>query len=124
MYASEEPSSILCGPIAGYTLLGSVLALLIAAVVVILIMCTKPLINVHIEDIRNVLASEQEIMLDLHVHAINPNLIAIQVSDLDVNIFAKSKHVGTAAQWRAAHPNDTSSSLLPPPPNHDELTIA
>ena len=113
MYASDEQSRSICGPIAGYTLLGSVLAVLIAAVVVILIMCTKPLIHVHIEDIRNVLASEQEIMLDLHVHAINPNLIAIQVSDLDVHIFAKSKHVGTSAGWREAHP-DKPSSLLPP----------
>ena len=116
MYATDEHSSSLCSRFAGYTLLGSILAVLIAAVIIILIMCTKPLINVHIQDIRNVLASEQEIMLDLNVHAINPNLIAVQVSDLDVNIFAKSKHVGTSAQWRAAHPSKPPS-LLPPTSN-------
>ena len=115
MYASDEHSNFLCGPVVGYTLLGSVLAVLIAAVIVILIMCTKPLINVHIQDIRNVLASEQEIMLDLHVHAVNPNLIAVQVSALDVNIFAKSKHVGTAAQWRETH-SSKPPSILPPIP--------
>lgn len=113
MYAMDEEHSSLCSRVAGYTLLGSVLAVLIAAVVVILIMCTKPLINVHIQDIRNVLASEQEMMFDLNVHAINPNLIAIQANELDVNIFAKSKHVGTAEQWRAAHP-DKPPSFLPP----------
>jgi hypothetical protein len=42
-------------------------------------------------------------MLDLHVQAVNPNLIAVQVNDLDVNIFAKSKHVGTNALWRNRH---------------------
>ncbi|KAL8665452.1 MAG: hypothetical protein Q9168_007686 [Polycauliona sp. 1 TL-2023] len=53
-----------------------------------------------IKDIRNVLASEQELMLDLHVHAVNPNLVAVQIGDLDINIFAKSKHVATNEMWR------------------------
>ena len=76
-------------------------------------MCSKPLDDVHVKDIRNVLASEQEIMLDLHVHAINPNLLDIQVSDLDVNIFAKSKHVGTSSLWRAGHPQTSTRKLRP-----------
>ncbi|CAD6579976.1 MAG: hypothetical protein ASARMPREDX12_009424 [Alectoria sarmentosa] len=101
---SEDRDHRCCGRVTAFTSLGSVLAILIAVIVVILIMCSKPLVDVHVKDIRNVLASEQEIMLDLHVHAINPNLLAIQVSDLDVNIFAKSKHVGTSSLWRAAHP--------------------
>lgn len=113
MYTTDERKSSLCSRVAGYTLLGSILAVLIAAIIVVLIMCTKPLINVHIQDIRNVLASEQEMMFDLNVHAINPNLIAVQIDHLDVNIFAKSKHVGTSEQWRAAHPKKPFS-LLPP----------
>ena len=84
--------------------LGSLVALLIAAVVVALILCSQPLLDVYVKDIQNVLASEQEIMLDLNVHAMNPNLVAVQVSDLDVNIFAKSKHVGTGQLWRDQHP--------------------
>lgn len=101
---SEDRDHRFCGRVPAFTILGSLLAILIAAIVVILIMCSKPLVDVHVKDIRNVLASEQEIMLDLHVHAINPNILDVQVSDLDVNIFAKSKHVGTSSLWRAGHP--------------------
>ena len=99
-YVIEEGGSRTCRRVTAYTVLGSILALIIFGIVAVLVMCSKPLYDVRIKDIRNVLASEQEIMLDLHVHAVNPNLISIQVSDLDVNIFAKSKHVGTSALWR------------------------
>jgi hypothetical protein len=57
----------------------------------------KPLLNVSIKHIQNVLASEQELMLDLDVQATNPNLFAITVSELDVNVFAKSGYAGVAA---------------------------
>lgn len=112
MYSEEKGYSI-CGRVTAWTTLGSVLALLIAAIVAVVVLCSKPLINVHVKDIRNVLASEQEIMLDLHVYAINPNLVAIQVSELDINVFAKSKHVGTNELWRSHQPHDES----PDPPS-------
>lgn len=108
---SEDRDHRCCGRVTAFTSLGSILAILIAAIVVILIMCSKPLDSVHVKDIQNVLASEQEIMLDLHVHAINPNLLAIQVSDLDVNIFAKSKHVGTSSLWRSGHAQTPSRKI-------------
>lgn len=111
---SEDRDHRCCGRVTAFTSLGSILAILIAAIVVVLIMCSKPLHDVHVIDIRNVLASEQEIMLDLHVHAINPNLLAIQVSDLDVNIFAKSKHVGTSSLWRVGHPPMANRKIQPP----------
>lgn len=100
---NEEKGRALCKRITTGLLLGGLVALLIAAIAMALIMCSTPLIDVHVKDIQNILASEQEIMLDLNVHAINPNLVAIQVSDLDVNIFAKSKHVGTSVSWRDGH---------------------
>lgn len=100
-YSAEERAYPLCRRITAFLSLGALLAVLIAAIVIILILCSQPLYDVHVKDIRNVLASEQEIMLDINVHAVNPNLIALQVSDLDVNIFAKSKHVGTNALWRS-----------------------
>lgn len=102
---SEDRDNRCCGRVTAFTGLGSLLAILIAAIVAIIIMCSKPLVDVHVKDIRNVLASEQEIMVDLHVHAINPNLLAVQISDLDVNIFAKSAHVSTSSWWRADHPH-------------------
>lgn len=108
MYTQEDRGHRFCGRVTAFISLGSVLTILIAAIIAILVMCTKPLIDVHIKDIRNVLASEQEIMLDLHVHAINPNLVAVQVSNLDINIFAKSKHVGTSELWRTVHSHSKS----------------
>ena len=110
---SDDRDQRCCGRVTAFTSLGSVLAILVAAIVAILIMCSKPLIDVHMKDIRNVLASEQELMLDLHVHAINPNILAIQVSDLDINIFAKSKHVGTSSSWRASHSQVPTRRLRP-----------
>jgi hypothetical protein len=65
---------------------------------------TKALTNVHISSVENVLASEQEIMLDLVVRAINPNVMTVTITDMDVNIFAKSPHLGTDKHWRE-HPN-------------------
>lgn len=95
-----------------YMSLGVFLVLFAAAAVVLSYLCSKPLLEVHIRNIGNVLASEQEIMLDLQVHAINPNIITVQVNDLDINIFAKSKHVGTNALWRSGrfHINDGQSA--------------
>ena len=62
-----------------------------------LVALAKPLTDVTVKHIQNVLASEQEIMLDLDVRATNPNLFAITVSDLNVDIFARSAYV------RASH---------------------
>lgn len=61
---------------------------------------TKPLLDVNVLEIENVLASEQELMLDLEVMAINPNIFPVVVDDIDVNIFAKSRYVGTERFWR------------------------
>ena len=79
---------------------------------VFLIAMNRPLMNVSIKHIQNVLASEQELMLDLHVKATNPNLFPITVSDLDVDIFAQSPYVGTADDWRRAQ------QKKPPSPTH------
>jgi Vacuolar segregation subunit 7 len=61
---------------------------------------SRPLVEVSIKEIKNVLATEQELMLDLNVRAINPNLFTITVSDLNVDIFAKSGFAGSDADWR------------------------
>jgi hypothetical protein len=61
---------------------------------------SKPLIDVTIVDIKSIIASEQEIMFDLVVSATNPNLVPITISDMDVNLFARSKYVGSEKWWR------------------------
>lgn len=84
---------------AGCIIVG-VVVLLVALGAVGFLATTQPLYNVEVKQIHNVLASEQEIMLDLLVSATNPNVFAVTVSDMDVNVFAKSKHVGTDRLWR------------------------
>lgn len=64
------------------------------------IAATKTLLDVQVVAIQNVLASEQEIMLDLNVEAVNPNIFPVTIDDTDVNIFAKSRYVGTDKFWR------------------------
>lgn len=61
---------------------------------------TQPLVDVQVIAIQNVLASEQELMLDLNVQAVNPNLFPVTIDDTDVNIFAKSGYVGSEKFWR------------------------
>ncbi|KAL8942133.1 MAG: hypothetical protein Q9211_001537 [Gyalolechia sp. 1 TL-2023] len=117
-YLSEdEKGQRACRTVTVYTSLATLMAALIAAVIVTIVMCSKPLLDVRIKDIRNILTSEQEIMLDLHVQAVNRNLVAIQVTDLDINIFAKSKHVGTSEMWRdrGSRPlrDDDVSNMVP-----------
>ena len=99
MYA-EERGHRLCGRVTAFTMLGSVLTILIAAIVAICILCSKPLVKVKTKGIEGVTASEAEIIFDVHIQAINPNIITVQVSDLDINVFAKSKYVGTGEYWR------------------------
>ncbi|OJD11244.1 hypothetical protein AJ78_07948 [Emergomyces pasteurianus Ep9510] len=67
----------------------------------------KPLTDVYVKKIQNVLASEQEIMFGLEVQAINPNLMSLTINDMDVNIFAKSRFVGSESLWlgSVSHPD-------------------
>ncbi|KAF2835077.1 hypothetical protein M501DRAFT_942783 [Patellaria atrata CBS 101060] len=85
---------------AGCFILVVMAVLIVAGAVGFLLATTKQLYGVQVEEIKGVLASEQEIMLDLVIQAINPNVMTINVGDMDVNIFAKSKHVGSEKWWR------------------------
>jgi hypothetical protein len=85
----------------------------------------RPLLDVSIKHLQNVLASEQELMLDLDVEALNTNLFAITVSELDVNLFAESPYVGSTfdserpaqkRQLRWVNRQDTKSFRLDWPP--------
>lgn len=100
------------------------LLVLIIGAAAFIVALTKPLYEVSLKHLENVLASEQEIMLDLDIRATNPNLFAITVADMDVNIFAKSGYVGTSEQWRQHEPHATP---IPAPPtaltNSEGLTV-
>ena len=78
----------------GGAMLGFVVVLLIlVGASGFLLMSNKSMYEVEVSRIENVLASEQELMLDLLVGAINPNFLALTVTNMDVNIFAKSSHL-------------------------------
>ncbi|CAO2653918.1 Nn.00g106510.m01.CDS01 [Neocucurbitaria sp. VM-36] len=89
-----------CRRFAGCLVLSILLLVVIFSSVGLVFATTKPLTSVMVRDIQNVVASQEEIMLDLIVDAVNPNIIGVTVSDMDVIIFAKSKHVGSDAWWR------------------------
>ena len=53
--------------------------------------------------------------MDLIVGAVNPNIIGVTVSDMDVSLFAKSKHVGSDKWWRehGNGPKDNEEDWMP-----------
>lgn len=86
-----------CGRCGGCFLFLVVFAAVILSAIAFLVMSNRPLYDVRICKIENVLASEQELMLDLVVGAVNPNALTIKVDDMDVNLFARSKHTGSGS---------------------------
>lgn len=85
------------------------LMLLCTGVGTFVVALNRALLDVSITGIRNVLASEAELMLDLEITATNPNLFVITVTDLDINLFAESLYAGTAEGWRQDNPETTSA---------------
>ncbi|KAH0829384.1 phospholipid metabolism enzyme regulator [Fonsecaea pedrosoi] len=96
---NDVPDRSWCGGYSGCILLGLVILLVCVGITTFVMALNRPLMDVSIKHIQNVLASEQELMLDLDVLAINTNLFPITVNDLDVNLFAESPYVGTTSNW-------------------------
>ena len=90
-----------CGRFGGCFLLGLIIFVICVGVAIFVVGLNQPLVDVKIRHLQNILASEQELMLDLHVDAVNTNIFAITVTELDVNLFAESAYAGTAAEWRS-----------------------
>lgn len=89
-----------CRRFAGCLVLSILLLVVIFSFAGLVFASTKPLTSVKVQSIQNVVVSQEELMLDLVVDAVNPNIIGVTVSDIDVSIFAKSKHVGSDRWWR------------------------
>lgn len=102
-YYGEEAEAARQSPISRHTafvLFLSLFLVLSAAAAALLVAVSKGLVGVSIAEIDNVLATEQELMFDLNVVATNPNLFTLTISDLNMDVFAKSGFAGTAARWR------------------------
>lgn len=107
MEYAHEPRRHWCGRWGGCFVLVIALLLVVTAASGLFYATTTPLYEIKVLEMQHVLASEQELMLDLLIQAVNPNILSISVSDLDVNVFAKSIYVGSDRFWR--HPYDMHS---------------
>ncbi|KAI2627408.1 vacuolar segregation subunit 7-domain-containing protein [Hypomontagnella submonticulosa] len=75
---------------------------------------SQPLTEIELVKIGNVLASEQELMMDITVKAHNPNVVVVMIDTADLEIFAKSPHAGTDSEWWR-HPNRDEFGILDDP---------
>ncbi|KAF2106260.1 vacuolar segregation subunit 7-domain-containing protein [Lophiotrema nucula] len=89
-----------CRRFAGCLVLSILLLVMVFSAVGLVFATTKPLQNVKVREVQNVIASQEELMMDLLVEAVNPNIIGVSIADMDVSVFAKSKHVGSDKWWR------------------------
>jgi hypothetical protein len=116
-----------CRRFAGCLVLSILLLVVIFSSVGLVFATTKPLTSVMVRDIQNVVASQDEIMMDLIVDAVNPNIIGVSVADMDVIIFAKSKHVGSDTWWRehgdGPHDNEEDWQYIDLPTEDVEVGI-
>jgi hypothetical protein len=116
-------SSSWCRRFAGCLVLSILLLVVVFSSVGLVFATTKPLTSVKVQGVQNVVASQDEIILDLIIDAVNPNIIGVTVPDMDVIVFAKSKHVGSDKWWRH-HGNGQSGGQEEWQPVEDDLTIA
>lgn len=102
-YYGVERSSRFYKGAGGCCLAICVFVAVVAITVFLLFMSNRPLKDLKIRKLENILATEQEVMLDLIVGAINPNALGVSITDMDINVFASSKHAGSK------HPSHSTS---------------
>lgn len=75
------------------------LLLVISGAIGFMFATSQPLTDIELISMTNVLASEQELMLDITVKAHNPNVVVVAIDSADIEVFAKSPHAGTDSEW-------------------------
>lgn len=94
---------------AGCLVLAMMIILIISGGIGFMFATTQPLTDVKILALKNIIASEQDVILDMKVQARNPNLVVVTIDSTDLVIFAKSKYAGTDTEWWK-HPSGTKFS--------------
>lgn len=89
-------------PFGACLILGVMFVLVASGALALLLGTAQPLGAVHIAALRDVLASETELLLDVDVVARNPNVFAIGVDMLDVSVYAKSRYAGDEVMYARA----------------------
>ena len=96
--ASRQNRSFLAR-FAGCLVLSVMIILVISGAIGFMFATTQPLTEVKVLALKNVLASEQDVILDMQVTARNPNLVVVTIDSADMVVFAKSKYAGTDSEW-------------------------
>ncbi|KAG4438705.1 hypothetical protein IFR05_005832 [Cadophora sp. M221] len=91
---------------AGCLVLAVMITLVFSGAIGFTFATTQPLTDVKILALKNIIASEQDVILDMKVQARNPNLVVVSIDSTDLVIFAKSKYAGTDTEWWK-HPSGT-----------------
>ncbi|CAD6505327.1 BgTH12-00818 [Blumeria graminis f. sp. triticale] len=53
---------------------------------------TQPLVNLKVLSLKNIIASEQDLLFDIEARARNPNLVSVTIESTDIAVFALSKY--------------------------------
>jgi len=106
-----ESQSYRCPPsvlnrFASCLVLTVMLLLVVSGAIGFMFATSQPLTEVELISMTHVVASQQELMLDLTIRAYNPNVVVVVVDAADVEVFAKSPHAGTDSEWWRTHPGD------------------
>lgn len=105
LYQARRDQSLI-SRFGGCLVLMLMFVLVIAGGTVFLFSTSQPLTDVKILALKNILASEQDVIVDMKVSARNPNLVAVTVESMDMVAFAKSKYAGTDEEWWKGPPSD------------------
>ncbi|KXX77047.1 Vacuolar segregation protein 7 [Madurella mycetomatis] len=108
----RSPPSVL-NRFASCLVLTVMLLLVVSGAIGFMFATSQPLTDIELVSMDHVVASQQELMLDLTIRAHNPNVVVVVVDAADIEVFAKSPHAGTDSEWwRHTHPGE----IGPPPP--------
>jgi hypothetical protein len=111
-YQQRNPSFL--NRFASCLVLTIMLLLVISGAIGFMFATSQPLTDIKLVKIGNVLASSQELMMDISVEAHNPNVVVVMIDSADLEVFAKSRHAGTDSEWWR-HPHGDDLHILDDP---------
>lgn len=108
----RSPPSVL-NRFASCLVLTVMLLLVVSGAIGFMFATSQPLTDMTLVSMTHVVASQQELMLDLTISAHNPNVVVVVVDSADIEVFAKSpRALSDSEWWRHTHPGE----IGPPPP--------
>jgi hypothetical protein len=114
----RTPPSVL-NRFASCLVLTVMLLLVVSGAIGFMFATSQPLTDIQLVSMLNVVASQQELMLDLTIKAHNPNVVVVVVDAADIEVFAKSPHASTDSEWWRKHPEKGEPPFLEPGKGED-----